>query len=202
MKAFATLLFLFTGVHLGLSQQHEKLNVLFVISDDLTATAISAYGNTACQTPNIDLLASEGIRYTHAYSQYPVCGPSRASLMFGYYPTATETYGYVSGRDGVGPNRKSWAQLFRDNGYYTARVSKIFHMGTKDMINGVDGADDADSWTERYNSQDPLWHAEGEGELVQKNPFGLEPPKQGGNLMSIIRAEGGDSDYSDGKTAD
>jgi len=202
MKAFVTLPFLFTCVHLCFPQQRDKPNVLFIISDDLTATAVSAYGNTACQTPNIDLLASEGIRYTHAYSQYPVCGPSRASLMFGYYPTATGTYGYVSGRDNVGPDRKSWAQLFKDKGYYTARVSKIFHMGTADMINGANGADDDVSWTERFNSQDPLWHAEGEGELVQKNPYGLEPPKQGGNLMSIIRAEGGDSDYSDGKTAD
>src|SRR3546814_3485393 len=81
------------------SQQHDKLSVLFIISAYLTTTAISAYGNTACQTPNIDLLASEGVKYTHAYSQYPICRPSRASLMFGYYPTATGTYGYVSGRE-------------------------------------------------------------------------------------------------------
>src|SRR5690606_28536037 len=202
MKSSIILFLIVTCGPLCFSQQHDKLNVLFIISDDLTTTAVSAYGNTGCQTPNIDHLAAEGIRYTHAYSQYPVCGPSRASLMFGYYPTATGTYGYVSGRDDVGADRRSWAQLFKDNGYYTARVSKIFHMGTEDLINGVDGADDTVSWTERYNSQDPLWHAEGEGELVQKNPFGLEPPKQGGNLMSIIRAEGGDSDYSDGKTAD
>src|SRR5690606_5567758 len=199
---FIILLCFFTYVQVSFAQRHDKLNVLFIISDDLTTTAISAYGNTACRTPNIDLLAAEGVKYTRAYSQYPVCGPSRASLMFGYYPTATGTYGYVSGREHVGPAKKSWAQLFKDNGYYTARVSKIFHMGTRDIIEGADGADDEASWTERFNSQDPLWNAEGEGELVQKNPFGLEPPKQGKNLMSIVRAEGGDSDYSDGKTAD
>ena len=184
------------------AQKQEKPNVLFIISDDLTATAISAYGNSICKTPNIDLLASEGTRYTRAYANYPVCGPSRASLMFGYYPTATQTYEYVSGRENVGPDRKSWSQVFKDNGYYTARVSKIFHMGTKDFIAGTNGTDDEASWTERFNSADPEWNSPGEGELVQRNPYGVEPPKQGRNLMSIVRAEGEDADYSAGQTAD
>lgn len=202
MRVFTILSCFCTYLHVCVAQNHDKLNVLFIISDDLTTTAVSAYGNTACHTPNIDRLAASGVKYTHAYSQYPVCGPSRASLMFGYYPTATGTYGYVSGRENVGPDKKSWSQLFRDNGYYTARVSKIFHMGTRDIIEGTDGADDEASWDERFNSQDPLWNAEGEGELVQKNPYGLEPPKQGNNLMSIVKADGDDADYSDGKTAD
>jgi len=202
MRAFTILCCFFTYLHVCVAQKHDKLNVLFIISDDLTTTAVSAYGNAASRTPNIDRLAASGVKYTHAYSQYPVCGPSRASLMFGYYPTATGTYGYVSGRENVGTDKKSWSQLFRDNGYYTARVSKIFHMGTQDIIEGADGTDDEASWDERFNSQDPLWNAEGEGELVQKNPYGLEPPKQGNNLMSIVRADGDDADYSDGKTAD
>ena len=201
IRAFALLYFILYSL-LGYAQDQKKPNVLFIISDDLTTTAVSSYENHACSTPNIDFLAAEGVKYTHAYTQYPICGPSRASFMFGYYPSATETYGYVSGRDKVGPNRKSLAQLFKDNGYYTARVSKVFHMGTKDLINGINGADDEASWTERFNSQDPQWNAKGEGELVQMNPFGLEPPKQGKNLMSIIKAEGKDSEYADGKTAD
>ena len=122
---------------LGQSQQgkpskknkNNKPNVLFIIADDLTATAVSSYENKMSHTPNIDNLAAEGTKYTRAYTQYPVCGPSRASLMFGYYPNATTTYGYVSGRENVGPSRKSLTQLFKDNGYYTARVSKIYHMG-------------------------------------------------------------------------
>ncbi|MEX2235129.1 MAG: sulfatase [Cyclobacteriaceae bacterium] len=183
------------------SSGQDRPNVLFIISDDLTTTAISGYENSGCKTPNIDLLAADGVRYTRAYCQYPVCGPSRASLMFSYYPSSTQTYGYVSGRENVGAKRKSWAQVFKENGYYTARVSKIFHMGTKDWIEGTNGQDDEASWTERFNSPDPQWNAEGEGELVQENPYGLEPPKQGRNLMSIVKAEGDDLDYSDGKTA-
>lgn len=183
------------------AQNPKKPNVLFIISDDLTATALSCYGNTTCQTPNIDKLASLGTKYTSAYCQFPVCGPSRASFMFGYYPSATETYGYVSGRERVGPDKLSWPQFFKKNGYYTARVSKIYHMGIPvDIENGSDGADDPASWTERFNSQAPEWKSEGEAELVQNNSFG-QKERQGGNVMTIVKAEGGDLAQSDGKTA-
>jgi len=183
------------------AQEDRKPNILFIISDDLTATAVSSYENKACNTPNIDKLASEGIRYTRAYTQYPVCGPSRASMMSGYYPNATGTYGYVSGRENIGPDRKTWPQLFKENGYYSARVSKIFHMGVPiDIENGSNGQDDAASWTERFNSQGPEWKAEGEAELVQGNPDGTLPRK-GGNVMTIVKAAGDDLLHSDGKTA-
>ena len=198
-------LFLFYGaLFIGnlSAQTPEKPNVLFIISDDLTATAVSSYENTISQTPNIDRLVSEGTRFTRAYSQYPVCGPSRASLMFGYYPNATTTYGYVSGRENAGPDRKSFSQLFKENGYYTARVSKIYHMAVPRHIEeGSDGPDDAASWDERFNSQGPEWKAEGEAELVQNNPYGLKP-RQGGNVMTIVKADGDDDVHSDGKTAE
>ena len=195
---------------LGQSQQgkpskknkNNKPNVLFIIADDLTATAVSSYENKMSHTPNIDNLTAEGTKYTRAYTQYPVCGPSRASLMFGYYPNATTTYGYVSGRENVGPSRKSLTQLFKDNGYYTARVSKIYHMGVPiDIETGSNGQDDEASWTERFNSQGPEWTAEGEAELVQNNPYGLKPRK-GGNVMTIVKADGDDLAHSDGKTAE
>ena len=179
----------------------RKMNVLFIISDDLTTTAVSAYENKACQTPNIDKLAAEGVRYTRAYCQYPVCGPSRASFMSGYYPNATTTFGYVSGRENIGPDRQTWSQLFKDNGYHTARVSKIFHMGVPIHIEeGSNGTDDEASWSERFNSQGPEWKAPGEGELVQGNPDGSLPIK-GGNVMTIVKADGDDLVHSDGKTA-
>ncbi|MEX0360357.1 MAG: sulfatase, partial [Allomuricauda sp.] len=83
-------------------KEQRKPNVLFIIADDLTTTAVSSYGNKVSQTPNIDGLAAEGTRYTRAYCQYPVCGPSRASFLTGYYPNATQTFGYVSGRENIG----------------------------------------------------------------------------------------------------
>jgi len=176
-------------------------NVLFIISDDLTATAVSSFDGTVCKTPNIDKLASEGVRFTQTYCQYPVCGPSRASMMFGYYPHATKTFGYVSGRKNVGPDRKSLPQLFKENGYYTARVSKIYHMGVPiDIEKGSNGTDDEVSWTERFNSQGPEWTAIGEAELVQGNPDG-SIERKGGNVMTIVKADGDDLVHSDGKTA-
>jgi len=202
MKYFSLLTCLLIALSIDASaQETEKPNVLFIISDDLTTTAMSSYGNKLNTTPNIDRLASEGVRFTRAYSQYPVCGPSRASLMFGYYPNATTTYGYVSGRENVGAERKSWSQLFKDNGYYTARVSKIYHMGVPgDIEKGSNGTDDPASWSERFNSPGPEWKAEGEAELVQNNPYGNKP-RQGGNVMTVVKADGGDAVHSDGKTA-
>jgi choline-sulfatase len=198
-KIFIVLLLL---INLSCKEKPQKYNVLFIIADDLTATAVSAYENQACQTPNIDRLAAQGVRYTRAYCQFPVCGPSRASFMFGYYPHATTTFGYVSGRENVGPDRKSWSQLFKENGYYAARVSKIYHMGVPiDIEKGSDGKDDEASWTERFNSQGPEWTAPGEGELVQGNPDGTLPIK-GGNVMTIVKADGDDLVHSDGKTAE
>ena len=184
------------------SQEKKKPNVLFIISDDLTTTAVGAYGNPVPKTPVIDQLAKESTLFTHAYSQYPVCGPSRASMMFGYYPNATETYGYVSGRENVGTDRPSLAELFKQNGYYTARVSKIYHMGVPiDIETGSDGQDDPASWTEKFNSQGPEWTAAGKAELVQNNPDG-SIERKGGNVMTIVQADGDDMVHSDGKTAE
>jgi iduronate 2-sulfatase len=106
-------LILLLGIILFSCTQGKDYNVLFIISDDLTATAVSSYGNTVCNTPNIDKLASEGVRYTKAYCQYPVCGPSRASFMSGYYPHATTTFGYVSGRENIGDERKTWYNFLK-----------------------------------------------------------------------------------------
>ncbi|MBY5950755.1 sulfatase [Algoriphagus marincola] len=193
-----TLLFL---IPLFSSAQKKPSNVLLIIADDLTTTALGTYGNKMVKSPVLDQLAQESFLFERAYSQYPVCGPSRASLMFGYYPTATQTYGYVSGRENVGDEKESLAQFFKNRGYYSARVSKIFHMGVPiDIETGSDGQDDPASWTEKFNSQGPEWKSEGFAELVQNNPDG-SIERKGGNVMTIVQAEGGDLVQSDGKTA-
>lgn len=201
-RNYLSIFFILFLTFVSFSQETKKPNILFIISDDLTATAVSSYENKVCKTPNIDKLASEGVRYTRAYTQYPVCGPSRASFMSGYYPSATETYGYVSGRENIGPDRKTWSQLFKDNGYYTARVSKIYHMGVPiDIENGSDGMDDKASWTERFNSQGDEWRTKGTAELVQGNPDGTIERKRG-NVMTIVKADGDEMIHSDWKTAE
>ena len=177
-----------------------RYNVLFIISDDLTATALSCYGNRVCQTPNIDAIAAQGTRFTRAYCQGTYCGPSRASFMSGYYPHAINLLGYTSPRPRIG-DRATWAGHFKDAGYHTARVSKIFHMGVPGGIEkGTDGADDPRSWTERFNCQGPEWKAPGVGETLERNPQGKRPVV-GGNTFVVVAADGDDMVHSDGKAA-
>ena len=191
------LTFLFCGTS---PCSEKKLNVLFIISDDLTYTALSCYGNTVCKTPNIDRLAERGTRFTRAYCQGTYCGPSRASFMSGYYPHATGVLGYTSPRPEIG-DRSTWSQHFKNAGYYSARVSKIFHMGVPGGIeDGGDGADDPLSWTERFNSPGPEWKAPGDGETLEGNPEGKKPVV-GGNTFVVVAADGDDLVHSDGKTA-
>jgi iduronate 2-sulfatase len=181
-------------------EKTKPYNILFIISDDLTATALSCYGNKVCETPNIDKLASQGTRFTRAYCQGTYCGPSRASFMSGYYPHAIGMLGYGSPRPALG-DRATWAQHFKNNGYHTARVSKIFHMGVPGGIEkGTDGADDPISWSERFNSKGPEWKAKGKGETLERNPQGKRPVV-GGNTFVVVEADGDDLVHSDGKTA-
>lgn len=185
---------------LGGEVASQRFNILFIISDDLTSTALSCYGNKICQTPHIDSIASRGTRFTRAYCQGTYCGPSRASLLSGYYPHATGVLGYVSPRRAIG-ERATWPQYFVSNGYYSARVSKIFHMGVPGGIeDGSDGADDPASWVERFNSQGPEWRAPGVGETLENNPDGKKPIV-GGNTFVVVEADGDDMVHSDGKTA-
>ena len=175
--------------------------MLFIISDDLTDTALSCYGNEVCETPNIDSIAARGTRFTHTYCQGTYCGPSRASFMSGYYPHAIKMLGYKSPRPMIG-DRAMWAEHFKNNGYHTARVSKIFHMGVPGGIEaGTDGADDPRCWTQRFNSKGPEWKAPGIGWTLEGNPDGTVPVK-GGNTFVVVEAEGDDLVHSDGRTAE
>ena len=178
----------------------NKYNVLFIISDDLTATALSCYGSKVCRTPNIDSLAARGTLFTRAYCQGTYCGPSRASFMSGYYPHAIKMLRYKSPRSAIG-DRATWAQHFKNAGYHSARVSKIFHMGVPGGIErGTDGEDDPASWSERFNSKGPEWKAPGKGETLEGNPDGKRPVV-GGNTFVVVEAAGDDLVHSDGKTA-
>lgn len=193
LLAFATLT--------SLAAPKKPMNVLFIISDDLTATALSCYGNEICKTPNIDRLAQKGTRFTRAYCQGTYCGPSRASFLSGYYPHAIKMLGYKSPRPAIG-DRATWPQHFKNNGYHTARVSKIYHMGVPGGIEkGTDGEDDPASWTEKYNSPGPEWRAPGDGETLENNADGRKPGPVGGNTFVVVEADGDDLVHSDGKTA-
>ncbi|MCT4589974.1 MAG: sulfatase [Carboxylicivirga sp.] len=160
-------IYLFAQVSIG-----QNTNVLLIFSDDLN-TSIGPYMQIKEHTPNLDRLAEEGVRFTQAYCQFPLCGPSRASIMSGLYP---ETNGVIHNSDRLGSykaetpsllNHPSLAGFFRENGYFTARVSKIFHMGVPGGIErGESGGDDPSSWDYAYNVMGPETLSDGELELL------------------------------------
>ncbi|MDB6165340.1 MAG: betC 1, partial [Lacunisphaera sp.] len=107
-----------------------KLNVLFITMDDLNVR-VGCYGDAQAETPNVDRLARQGVRFEHAYAQYPFCNPSRTSFLSGLRPDRTRVLG--NGKD-ESPRRALkdhifLPQAFRQQGWFTARVGKIFHIG-------------------------------------------------------------------------
>ena len=124
----------------------QRTNVLFIVADDYNITT-GVYGNRVIRTPNLDRLAARGVRFDRAYCQYPLCSPSRTSFLSGRRPDAT----------GVSDNRTLprthlkdavfLPQHFRQQGYFAARVGKIFH-ATRFLQNGQPfmDFDDAGSW--------------------------------------------------------
>ena len=174
-------------------------NFLFVIADDLN-TRIGPYVAESLRvyTPNLDRLAREGVRFTRAYSQFPVCGPSRASLMSGLYP---ETNGVTNNNFESGNHRiatpaladhPSLAGFLRERGYYTARVSKIFHMGVPGGIErGEAGSDDPDSWDYAINVMAPETLSPGVLEKLSRGDH------YGSNFSRMILPDGVESTQAD-----
>jgi arylsulfatase A-like enzyme len=74
-------------------------NIIFILADDLGATDLSCFGSKFYQTPNIDQLARDGLKFTHAYSACTVCSPTRAALMTGRYPAALHLTDWIAGHN-------------------------------------------------------------------------------------------------------
>ncbi|MGB7343460.1 MAG: sulfatase-like hydrolase/transferase, partial [Pirellulaceae bacterium] len=103
-----------------------KPNVLFIVCDDLN-THVSTSGYPHIRTPAFDELASAGMTFRRAYCQYPVCGPSRASFIHGMYPQATRVLDNKTDIRDVRPDAVSMPQRFKESGYWTGAVGKVFH---------------------------------------------------------------------------
>jgi len=116
-------------------------NILFIISDDLKASVLPAYGNHVCKTPNLDQLAASGMVFERAYCQGLACAPSRPSFMRSIYPRSRASAPTIG-------------EHFQQHGMHTARVGKVFHMGVPHaQLDGSDGKDVPECWTERYNTK-------------------------------------------------
>jgi uncharacterized sulfatase len=123
-------LFLVGAEPIRAADKHGKPNVLFVVLDDLN-TRLGCYGDAQAKSPNIDRFADRGVRFERAYAQYPVCNPSRVSFLSGLRPERTGVFS----NDSTDMPRKQLKdhvflpQAFRQQGWFTARVGKVFHIG-------------------------------------------------------------------------
>ncbi len=187
----------------------KRRNVLFLISDDLGAQSLACYGNQQCKTPAIDALAARGARFTRAYCQFPVCGPSRAALMSGMYPQAIGVMGNGQARrftKNLG-DRPSMAGLFKRNGWRSTRVSKIFHMRVPgDITKGVHGPDHAASWSERFSFRAPEWMTEGEHAHYTREKLKFDRDKHYnlgfGGAFYVVRGKSDGAEQADMLAAD
>lgn len=101
-------------------------NVVFILADDLGYSELGAYGNTFNETPNLDKLAAEGVRFTQAYAAAPVCSPYRAALMTGQYPARIGITDYLrpDASTHLDTAYVTLAEMFQNNGYQTGIVGK------------------------------------------------------------------------------
>ncbi|KAF7244900.1 Iduronate 2-sulfatase, partial [Varanus komodoensis] len=103
-------------------------NVLFIIVDDLRP-ALGSYGDTLVKSPNIDQLASRSVVFQNAFAQQAVCAPSRVSFLTGRRPDTTRLYDFDSYWRVHAGNYTTLPQYFKEHGYITMSVGKVFHPG-------------------------------------------------------------------------
>jgi uncharacterized sulfatase len=171
---------LLSGLHVAVvcgSETPQRPNILFILIDDMGYGDLSCYGGTRVQTPMIDGLAREGVRFTQFYVNAPICSPSRVAFTTGQYPGRWKITSYLDTReldrkrgvaDWLDPAAPSLARTLLRAGYHTAHVGK-WHMG------GQRDVDDAPPITD-YGFATSLTNFEGPGERVLPE---FEPRKNG-----------------------
>ncbi len=152
-----------------------RRNVLLIAFDDLRPE-LGCYGSRLAVTPNIDALAGTSVRFERAYCQFPLCNPSRTSLLTGRHPNTTGVLDNQAFVHDAHPDFVTLPRHFRNAGYVTAQVGKIFH----------GGIDDTDAWT-----------LGGEKRLAPKTPS----PQDRKQSDRIVTLEGDGGQHPDFRTA-
>ena len=167
----------------------KKYNVVFIIADDLRPE-LGAYGVPGIKTPNIDGLAARSTRFDRAYTQYPVCNPSRSSFLTGRYPTETKVLNNNDYFRRIDPSTVTLPQYFKNNGYSTLRTGKIFHGGIDDQVSWTEGGEPTDpNITERGN---PNFRPaqQSQSDPAQAQTAGVNTADRGSDRIVVLEGEG------------
>lgn len=125
------------------ANQPAQPNIIFIFIDDMGYGDLSAYGNCKIQTPNIDRIGDEGIKFTNFYVAAPICSPSRVGVTTGQYPSRHRITSYIAGgkyneRRGMvnylDPNQPTIAKAMKKAGYATAHIGKWHMGGGRDVV--------------------------------------------------------------------
>jgi iduronate 2-sulfatase len=194
IQCFLVFLLLLASATLTAGAAEPKLNVLFIAVDDMN-NDLGCYGHPQVKSPNIDRLARMGVKFDRAYCQFPLCSPSRSSLLTGLRPGTTRVFNLTYHfRTGL-PDVVTLPQMFKNNGYYAARVGKIYHYGNPNDI-GTSGLDDPPSWNHFVNPA-------GRDKTVLETDIINYTPRRGlGSAMCFLSDKmGRDDEHTDGKVA-
>lgn len=165
----------------------EKMNVLFLIVDDLRPE-LNCYGARYMKTPNIDALAASGVMFENAYCNVPVSGASRASLFSGLRPGKTRYWDVNAEIDIEAPGIVTLPQLFKENGYVTISNSKVIH-GKNDAAKR--------SWSKSWmpEGRSATWR-----DYLGDENLATEKQRGGPTAYECLDVE--DNAYFDGKTVE
>ncbi len=181
------------GFASALPAAEPRRNVLFIMSDDLN-NCLGCYGDPRAKTPNIDRLAARGVRFDRAYCAFPLCGPSRNSMLTGLYPNSTGILANQQIFRQTIPSQVSLPQAFRNAGYFATRIGKLYHYNVPKSI-GTSGHDDPGSWEMEINPA-------GVDRLKEESKIYSLLPGQFGGTLSWYASPSSDEQHTDGLIAD
>ena len=181
-------LLIFSSTSYANAEEAKRPNVLFLISDDLN-NLLGCYGDPLAKTPNIDRLAARGVIFEKAYCAFPLCGPSRNSMLTGLYPNSTGIHANSQIFRQTIPTQVSLPQAFRQAGYLAVRVGKLYHYNVPNSI-GTNGHDDPGSWEIECNPA-------GVDRLEEQPSITTLTPNQFGGTLSWYASPKSDEFHTD-----